>query len=116
MKLNGLIETARKEQGNRVVISFVGDNGDLSRALQELIGRVPAGSEISSIEIGSAECFHELRIAESGLELKRACHGAHGTWRSCSLQEALDWILPGAEAATKNQRLDPCILSVPANG
>ena len=116
MKLNSLIETSRREQGNRIVISLIGADYDLGRALQELIHQAPAGTEISTIEVGPAECIHELRIAESGVELKRACHGAHGTWRSCSLQEALDWILPGAEAATKNQRLGSCILSIPANG
>jgi len=114
MKLFGLREIGRRKAGDFLIINFIGGDEELGSALARLLRLLPAGAEVSAIEVGPAECFHEVRATSSGLELKRGCHGAHGTWRGCSEAEALEWLLPGLSAVTANPRLGSCALSLRA--
>lgn len=116
MKLSSLKEISRREAGSYIITNFIGGDGDLRSALFKLLRELPVGAEVSAIEVGPAECFHEVRAVPSGLELKRGCHGAHGTWRSCSDEEAVEWLLPGLEAVTKNPRLGTCSVTEAVHG
>ena len=116
MHLIGLKEIRRTTRGEELIVNFIGDDGDLGEALRALIRQLPLNAELSSIEVSPAECFHEVRATNSGLELKRGCHGAHGTWKACTEDEAVEWVLPGLEAVTSNPRLGACVLSISACG
>ncbi len=112
----GLKEVRRFTDRGELIVNFVGGEGDLRTALHALIRQLPLNAELSVIEVGPAECFHEVRASASGLELKRGCHGAHGTWKACTEAEAVEWLLPGLEAVTSNLRLEPLALSMSAGG
>lgn len=116
MDLAGLKEVSRRKMGANLIISFIGEGCDSRSALYRLIRELPVGAELSAIEVGPAECSHELKATTAGLELKRVCHGAYGTWRPCTSEEALEWLLPGLEAATSNLRIGACTLSMFEHG
>lgn len=108
----GLKEIRRITDRGRLIVNFIGGEGNLQDALFALVRQLPPNAELSAIEAGPAECSHEVRATGSGLELKRLCHGAHGTWRYCTEAEAVDWLLPGLEAVTSNSRLGSLVLSM----
>jgi len=112
----GLKEVRRLTDRGKIIVNFVGGEGDLREALCALIRQLPLNAELSVIEVSPAECYHEVRATSLGLELKRGCHGAHGTWRACTEAEALEWLLPGLEAVTSNPRLGSLALSMSAGG
>ena len=112
INLDGFREVGRRDDGMYLVIHLVGDGDDLLSALQRLVAELPPGAELSSVDIGPGECYHEARATPEGYEMKRGCHGSFGTWEPCSGEEAVQWLLPGLHAATGNPRLDPCALTI----
>ena len=73
--------------------------------LHDVLSLLPVGGELSVPDVGLAECFREARRGVDGFEIKRGCHGAHGTWRSASLAEVEAWLLPGIEVAARARQL-----------
>lgn len=94
----GIDVTSRRSAGARVQISCLPTESQLHSLLLEL----PVGGEISVPDIGSCECFREARRVKDGFEIKRGCHGAYGTWRAASLDEAEAWLLPGLPVAQRS--------------
>jgi hypothetical protein len=116
MNLSGLKKIGHNKAGSSIITKFIGGEEDPREALVALLCELPVGAEISAIEVGPAECFHEVRATASGLELKRGCHGAYGTWRKCTEAEAVEWLLPGLVAVTANPRLGSCAITETAHG
>lgn len=108
----GLKEVRRVVDRGRLIVNYIGCNENLREALFNLIHIVPPNTELSIIEVSFAECYHEVRVTNSGIELKRGCHGAYGTWKACTESEAVEWLLPGLEHVTKNPRLGALTLSM----
>ena len=73
--------------------------------LRALLPELPIGGEVLVPDLGENECYRECRRTHDGFEVKRGCHGAHGTWRPATLQEAEAWLGPGLAVAERTCRL-----------
>jgi hypothetical protein len=118
INLAGLKEIGRRNPTGTTIITFIADGDNPRASLLALLRQLPAPgnsrcAEVTSIEVGPGDCYHEVRRAKVGLERMRYCHGCSGTWQPCSEEEAVDWLLPGLEAATANPRIRPAILTLP---
>jgi hypothetical protein len=74
--------------------------------ISSLLGLLPIGGSLSVADPSNSDCDLEARKTASGFEVKRGCHGAHGTWVVATVESANSWVLPGALATAKNQRLN----------
>jgi hypothetical protein len=63
--------------------------------LAPLLAALPVEAEISTPDPDDAECSREVRRTARGLEFKRGCHGAYGTWREAPLQQCVAWLAAG---------------------
>lgn len=78
--------------------------GRESEALVSLLGQMSDGDEISVAD-PDVDGSLEIRRVTDAFESKNGRHGSFGTWRSTSPAEALQWLLPGAQYASR--RLKP---------
>jgi hypothetical protein len=72
--------------------------------LRQVVVGLPVGGEVGLPDVGEGECFREARRTQGGFEIKRGCHGAHGTWRPASQSEVLAWLFPGLAVAHRVAR------------
>jgi hypothetical protein len=102
MNLRALgIETSSSRNTGRRVQYFCSLTGLQLRAL---LPELPIGGEVLVPDLGENECYRECRRTNDGFEVKRGCHGAHGTWRPATLQEAEAWLGPGLAVAERTCR------------
>ena len=104
LKIPGINFSSERDAGSCVIYSFAFASGAESKALDSILNHLVPNSEVSVPDPTNGDCSLEVRRTSSGLELKRGCHGASGTWRSATLPEALSWLLPGAVAASTTAR------------
>lgn len=96
----GIEPTTTRTVGQRVQHSC-----SLTEAqLRVLLAELPVGGEVSVPDVGAGECFREARRGGTGFEVKRGCHGAHGTWRPASPQGVEAWLVPGLAVAERTCR------------
>jgi hypothetical protein len=70
--------------------------GSLHTALPVLVTALSIGAEVSVPDPDDNDCSLDVRRTDDGLSVKRGRHGAHGSWRSASHAEAVEWLLQGA--------------------
>lgn len=66
--------------------------------LEPLLAALPVEAEIFTPDPESGDCRREVRRTAKGLEKKRGCHGAYGTWRGATLEECVAWLSDGLPA------------------
>lgn len=101
----GIELTFERDAGTCLMYRFSFTKGCEAENLLSLAKGLTPKQEISIPDPDNGDCSLELRNHEGHLEVKRGCHGSHGTWREVSLNTACQWLLPGAIFAAKNLRL-----------
>ena len=69
--------------------------------LEPLLLALPLEAEIFTPVPEDADCRREVRRTVKGLEFKRGCHGAYGTWRMGSLEQCVGWLSAGTSVIGK---------------
>lgn len=100
----GIQATSSRDTGSSTQYSFGLPVGDESSVLTALLGELTVGCEVSVLDPENADCSLEVRRKANGFEVKRGCHGSHGTWRQATAEEAHAWLLPVALAAPRTAR------------
>jgi hypothetical protein len=95
----GITVTSTRDAGTLVQYSFSLPKGREEASLSALLSNMVVASELALPDPQDAECEREVRRTLLGYETKRGCHGAYGTWRAATPEEAKAWLLPGALAA-----------------
>ncbi|TBO27368.1 hypothetical protein EYS42_16845 [Aquabacterium lacunae] len=113
MQIPGIKILAETDRGSIVQFEVVADSAQVESATSALIAYLPELGEISVLEPGGAECYRECRRISNELQIKRACHGAHGTWQKATLAESVNWLTDGMRLSAKNPRREQCIMSLP---
>jgi len=104
LTIPGINFSSVRDAGSCVIYSFAFPPGSEGEALDFILNHLVPNSEISVSDPANSDCSLEVRRTSNGLELKRGCHGAFGTWRAATIQEAMSWLLPGAVAASSTAR------------
>lgn len=100
----GIAVTSKRDAGTLVQYSFGLPEGREDEVLSSLLSNMFSGCELSVSDPTNGDCALEAKRSGSGYEIKRGCHGAYGTWRTATLEEALAWLLPGALALRRLAR------------
>jgi hypothetical protein len=98
-QLDSLNFTFERDAGAFLIYTFVLNGKDPDQSLRKLLETIAVGAELLFDDPQAGDCYLEVRKTEDGFETKRGCHGAHGTWRKASIDDAFNWLLPGALAA-----------------
>ena len=104
LSIPGINFSSVRDAGSCLIYSFAFPSGAESETLDSILNHLVSDSEISVSDPTNGDCALEVRRTSNGLELKRGCHGAFGTWRPATIQEAKSWLLPGAVIASSNAR------------
>ena len=113
MQIPGINILAKTDRGSFVHFEVVADSEQVESATSALIAYLPELGEISVLELGGAECYRECRRIGNELQIKRGCHGAHGTWQKATLDESVNWLIDGMRLSATNPRREQCIMSLP---
>ena len=97
----GVEFSSKRDAGTCTVFAFGFSRGLEQQAVAGLLSSLPEGSEIGVPDPSAADCSLEVRRTRTGLEAKLGCHGAYGSWRSATEQEASTWLLPEALHASE---------------
>ena len=100
----GIAVTSKRDAGTLVQYSFGLPEGREDEVLFSLLNNMLNGYELSVSDPTNGDCDLEAKRSGSGYEIKRGCHGAYGTWRKATLEDAHAWLLPGALAARRLAR------------
>jgi len=95
----GVSYVSERDAGSHWQYRFVLLDDDPAMALRRLLAELSPGHEVQFPEPGPDDCYLEVRKTPRGFETKRGCHGAYGTWSAASVEEAFQWLLPGAREA-----------------
>ena len=113
MQIPGINILAKTDRGSSAQFEVVADTEQVESATSALIAYLPELGEISVLEPGGAECYRECRRIGNELQIKRGCHGAHGTWQRATIAESVNWLADGIRLSAKNPRREQCIMSLP---
>lgn len=91
----GIEPTSTHSVGQNIQYVCLASQGQL----RALLAALPIGGEVAVPDVGGGECIREARRGHTGFEIKRACHGAYGTWRAASPEEAEAWVIPALALA-----------------
>jgi hypothetical protein len=97
----GIPVRSKRDAGTFVEYAFVFPENSESLILQGLLESMQKNDELSVVDPENLECSFDVRLAQSSFEMKHGCHGAHGTWQACIIEEAHAWLLPGALCASR---------------
>lgn len=97
--VTGLRYVSERDAGTHWQYDFDFLEPDPSTALRALLCALVPGHAVLFPDPAPGDCYLEVRRTQHGFETKRGCHGAYGTWREASLDEAHQWLLPGARQA-----------------
>jgi hypothetical protein len=100
----GINVREQRDAGTCMLYGFGFSRGSERELLRCLIGAMKPGHELSVADPKDGDCSLGVRRLGSGFEIKRGCHGASGTWRPASLEDAYEWALPGVLWASKSLR------------
>lgn len=103
-EISGVAFSSERNAGSCTVLGFSFIRGQEAEAVANLLASLKIGSEVSVSDPAAGDCSLEIRRTKIGLEAKRGCHGAYGTWRPATQQEATAWLLPGALHASKTAK------------
>lgn len=98
-RVPGVSYVSERDAGSHWEYRFVFLEDDPATALRGLLAALSPGHEVHFPEPGPNDCYLEVRRTARGMETKRGCHGAFGTWHEASMEEAFQWLLPGAGQA-----------------
>ena len=87
-----------------MLYSFGFPQGREQELLRVLMNAMNPGQELSVADPENGDCSLQVRRVGACFEIKRSCHGASGTWRPASLEEAYGWALRGVLWASKSLR------------
>src|SRR5665213_1049942 len=98
----GIVVVAKRDAGSltEYALAFPASGG--REAVMCALSEMPMGSELSFQDPTNGDCALEAKRIGESYSVKRGCHGAHGTWRPASTQEAVAWLLPGLAHAAKH--------------
>lgn len=105
IEIPGIVYNSQRDAGTCVQYGFGLAAGSERESIAALVSALPVGSEVGLPDPTNGDCVLEVRRTKSGYEAKRGCHGAHGTWRLTTEQEALAWLMPGALSISKTARV-----------
>jgi hypothetical protein len=89
--------TAERDAGTFMIYSFVLGTEDPAIALRLLLGSLEVGQEVLFADPKAlGDCSLVARKTDRGFETQRSCHGSSGTWRIALVDEAFQWLMPGA--------------------
>ncbi len=97
----GVQVTAERDAGLLTIYSLRLPSDQEEPALFALLKAMPDGSELSVIDPETGDGSLDVRRNKGAWETKRGRHGAYGTWKPASLDDAVVWLLPGALAASR---------------
>ncbi len=100
----GLEPSSARDAGTCTIFVFGFVRGHERETIEGVLSSMPTGTEIGVPDPSNGDCILEVRRSNAGLEAKRGCHGAAGTWRSVTNREALDWLHPGAVHASRTSK------------
>ena len=100
----GIAVSSKRDAGSLVQYSFGLPLGGEDALLAKLLNAMAVGCELSVPDPTDGDCALEVQRVRLGYEIKRGCHGAYGTWRSATPEEAHAWLLPGAVASARLAR------------
>jgi len=100
----GTQPTDSRDAGGCIQYTLPIPNVEVEDFLRSLFLLLPIGSELSVAD-PTGECWLEAKKTAQGHEIKRGCHGAHGTWQTANFEQTLSWLAPGFLAATKNLQI-----------
>jgi len=113
MHIPGIDVLATSDKGSFVQYQVATSSEQLESVTSALIAYLPELGEISVLEPGAAECYRECRRIGNELQIKRGCHGAHGSWQKATHAESVSWLNEGMRLSAINPRREQCIVSVP---
>ena len=113
MQIPGINILAKSDRGSFIQFEVVADSEQVASATSALIAYLPELGEISVLDPGGAECYRECRRISNELQIKRGCHGAHGTWQKATLAESVNWLTDGMRLSAINPRREQCIVTLP---
>jgi hypothetical protein len=111
----GLRVVQRTECGTFVEFRVALSQSGAELATKQLLAQLPDGGEITALEPNHGECYHQCQRIRGLLEVRRACHGALGTWRAATEDEALAWLLPGLLPSSVDPKHEQGVVRVPAS-
>lgn len=100
----GTTITFDRDAGSCVMFRVGFEVGQEENAVRGLLDMLSYRQEIGIVDPANTECSLEARKTADGFMIKRGCHGCYGTWRTVTVDEAFDWLLPGAVYAAKTLR------------
>jgi hypothetical protein len=92
---------SERDAGTCVIFTFGFTEGMERRQVEAILRQITMTDEISVADPDDPDASRELRRAVASFERKHGRHGLYGTWTSASKIEAIEWLLRGAEAASK---------------
>ena len=110
----GIVIVSKRDAGSLVQYELAFPASSGPETIRRVLGEMPAGSELSVADPANSDCALEVKRVHESFSVKRGCHGAHGTWKPASPQQAVSWLLPGLAHTEKHSWLGQ--LSVPKNG
>jgi hypothetical protein len=100
--VSSITYTSERDAGSVLIYTFVFPTEDPAIALRRLLEGRGVGHKISFADPQApGDRSLEARRIDRGFETRHSRHGSSGTWRNASIDEALQWLLPGARW-TKN--------------
>lgn len=101
----GTQPTDTRDTGVCIQYTFPIPNVEVENSLRSLLILIPIGSELSVADPTGGECWLEAKRTAQGDEIKRGCHGAHGTWQTANWEQTISWLAPGFLAATMSLQM-----------
>lgn len=68
----------------------------LRTSVSGLLSALSIDADVSVPDPDDNDGSLDVRRTDRGLSVKRGRHGAHGSWRSASHDEAVEWLVQGA--------------------
>lgn len=111
----GIRVAQRTECGTFVEFRVALSQAGAELAVKQLLAQLPEGGEVTVLEPNQGECYHQCQRIRGSLEVRRACHGALGTWRAATEEEAVAWLLPGLLLSSVDPKHEQGVVRVPAS-
>jgi len=109
----GVAVLRQADRGSFLQFEVMLEVSSAEHALVALLTKLPIGGEFVVLEPGGCECYRECRKGHGSFQVARGCHGAAGTWRAATEEEANAWLLPGVLLSSANPRREQAILRLP---
>ncbi len=107
--------TQRTDRGTFIEYRLALTGSTASPALGQLLAQLPEGAEVTVQEPDQGECYHQCQRLSGSLEVRRACHGALGSWRAATEEESVAWLLPGLLLSSVDPKHEQGVVRVPTS-